>query len=205
MPHHPPPAGAATRERILDAALGCAEETGLRKLSMDAVARRAGIGRATLYTHYRGRRALMDAALQSELDVLFGEIRALAGVDETPEDLLVRLFAVAYRKLRDHRVLRAVLTLNPEWLLPYVWGESTAIDAGREFVLAMLPADLPLRAPRAEVAEHLVRAIHTLVLSPSKVFALDEPGGAEDYARRYLVPFLVDGRERQAGPPVLGR
>jgi AcrR family transcriptional regulator len=190
---HPPPTGTATRARIIGAAVDYAEETGLRKLSMDAVARRAGIGRATLYTHYRGRRALLDAVLQSELDALFAEIRSIAvAAEHDPADLLVHLFATAYRKLRDHRVLRAVMTLNPEWLLPYVWGESTAIDAGREFVLGLLPAGLPLRGPREEVAEHLVRTLHSVVLSPSKVFALDEPDGAEAYARRYLVPLLLD-------------
>lgn len=56
-----------TRSRIMDAPLPLAALTGLRKLSMDEVARYAKVGRATLYKYFPGRDALIAAFVQQEL------------------------------------------------------------------------------------------------------------------------------------------
>ncbi|WP_157121951.1 TetR/AcrR family transcriptional regulator, partial [Nocardia violaceofusca] len=54
------------RTRIIEAVVSLAATTGLRKLSMDEVARSAGVGRATLYNYFPGRDALISAAVESE-------------------------------------------------------------------------------------------------------------------------------------------
>lgn len=185
----PPQPG--TRERILRAAVDLAQETGLRKLSMDEISCRADVARATLYTHFPGRQALLDAAIQLQLEELFTNLQAVSDRYEDPDERLVHTFAAAYRRLREHRVLNAVLRVNPQILLPYVFGESPAIELGREFVERNLPPSDPAsRITREETAEHIVRALHTLILAPSTVFDLDAAGGAEDYARRFLLPLL---------------
>src|SRR5205807_10543318 len=55
------PAGDALSERILDAALELAAASGLRRLTMDDVARRAGVGRMTVYRRFGGHGKLIDA------------------------------------------------------------------------------------------------------------------------------------------------
>ena len=57
----PPP---AARQRILDAALEMVGQTGLAGLSMDELAARAGVSRATLYRMFGGKSALFDALVQ---------------------------------------------------------------------------------------------------------------------------------------------
>ena len=55
-------AASATRERIVAAAaaiLGAAD--GIRKFSLDAVAKKAGVTRLTVYNQFGSRRALMEA------------------------------------------------------------------------------------------------------------------------------------------------
>src|ERR671936_1425417 len=51
----------AMSERILDAALALAAASGLRHLTMDDVARRARVGRMTVYRRFGTKGALVDA------------------------------------------------------------------------------------------------------------------------------------------------
>jgi AcrR family transcriptional regulator len=55
----------ATRARILDAATRLARERGPDGYSMDVLAKEAGVARATVYEHFRSKRAVLDALAQS--------------------------------------------------------------------------------------------------------------------------------------------
>src|SRR5947207_15718722 len=55
------PADDALSERILDAALDLAAASGLRRLTMDDVARRAQVGRMTVYRRFGNHASLVDA------------------------------------------------------------------------------------------------------------------------------------------------
>lgn len=180
---------ADAHARIFDAVLSWAGATGLRKLSMDEVAQRARVGRATLYKYFPGRDALIEAFVRDQLAKFFADVQVTVERYRDPDDRLVHGFAHAYRLLRDHRAVGPVLRLNPELLLPYVISDhSYALDLGRSFVDTMTPAgDLPDRV-RAQFAEHVARAFHTLILIPSTVLSLDEPDGPEEYARHFLLP-----------------
>jgi AcrR family transcriptional regulator len=177
------------RTRIFDALLSWAGTTGLRKLSMDDVARRARVGRATLYKYFPGREALIDAFVRHQLDEFFQDVESTVERYSDPEDRLVHGFAHAYRLLRHHRALGPVLRLNPELLMPYVISEqSYALDVGRTFVERFASIEGLSPALRAQFSEHVARAFHTLMLIPSSVMELDAPGGPENYARNFLIP-----------------
>ncbi|WP_158240387.1 TetR/AcrR family transcriptional regulator [Mycobacterium hubeiense] len=182
-----------TRERILDAALQLAAITGLRKFSMEEIARQAKIGRATLYLYFKGRDALISALVQTELARYFAGIQAVIDRYDDADERLIHGFAEAYRLLRHHPALTTVLRVNPEILLPYLIAEdSLALNLARGFVdSAIRDEDMP-DAVRAQFAEHVARAIHSLILIPGGVLGLDEPGGPEEYARRFLIPVLQD-------------
>lgn len=173
----------------MDALLPLAALTGLRKLSMDDVARHAKVGRATLYKYFPGRDALIAAAVRNELDRFFDETRQVLAAQSHPDDRLIHGFAHAYRYLRGNPALRTILRVNPEILLPYIVAEdSAALDLGREFVESVVqPGEIP-EPQRAQFAEHVARAIHTLILIPSSVMNLDGPDGPETYAREFLLP-----------------
>ncbi|MEU0545359.1 TetR/AcrR family transcriptional regulator [Nocardia sp. NPDC005978] len=185
-------AASGTRERILDATRELAAGTGMRKLSMDEVARRAGVSRAGLYKHFAGRDALISALVEEELATFFAGVQAVAQGYDDDADRLVHSFAAAYRSLSEHPAIRPVLTMNPELFLPYViTADSQALNWGRMFVATFLPLDgwsTPDAANR--FAEHVARAFHTLILIPSEVLGLDRPDGPEEYARDFLLPVL---------------
>src|SRR5207342_2763637 len=50
----------ATRTRILEAAARLAHERGPGGFSMDLLAKEAGVARATVYEHFRSKRAVLD-------------------------------------------------------------------------------------------------------------------------------------------------
>ncbi|MEN4474519.1 TetR/AcrR family transcriptional regulator [Mycolicibacterium cosmeticum] len=179
----------ATRRRILDAALELASTTGLRKYSMEQIARTAKIGRATLYLYFNGKDALIAALVETELGRYFAGIQSVIDGYQDADDRLVHGFAAAYRLLRDHPAFTTVLRVNPELLTPYLIAEnSRAMDLARGFVYSVIrPGDLPDEL-RAQFAEHVARTIHSFILIPGGVLALDTAGGPEEYARRFLLP-----------------
>jgi AcrR family transcriptional regulator len=70
MPDHPPSRrvdAARNRQRILDAARTAFAATGA-ETSMAEIARRSGVGAATLYRNFATRRELLEALLVDEVD-----------------------------------------------------------------------------------------------------------------------------------------
>lgn len=178
-----------TRRRILDAALDLASTTGLRKYSMEQIARTAKIGRATLYLYFNGREALIAALVETELTGYFAGIQAVIDRYDDTDDRLIHGFAAAYRLLREHPAFTTVLRINPELLTPYLIAEnSTAMDLARGFVFSVIrDGELPDDV-RAQFAEHMARTIHSFILIPGGVLELDTADGPEEYARRFLLP-----------------
>ncbi|MCV7191860.1 TetR/AcrR family transcriptional regulator [Mycolicibacterium brumae] len=185
------PGGGNTSSRILDAVLRVAEATGLHKLSMDEIARAGRIGRATLYLHFPGRDAVVKAAVERELARYFERVTAAVEPFDDPEVRLVRGFAAGYRELRDHRALQTVLRTNPDVIRPYFMGpHSPAMDRSRDFIESLLRGENLPESMQPAFAEHIARAIHSLVLTPGGVLGIDAPDGPENYARNFLVPVL---------------
>jgi len=88
-------AASATRERIVAAAaaiLGAAD--GIRKFSLDAVAKKAGVTRLTVYNQFGSRRALMEAVFdeRAERGGLFRIVEAMQ--DPDPQAALRRIIGV---------------------------------------------------------------------------------------------------------------
>ena len=55
----------ATRTRIVDAAGRLTDERGASGFSMDVLAKEAGVARATVYEHFRSKRAVLDELASS--------------------------------------------------------------------------------------------------------------------------------------------
>jgi AcrR family transcriptional regulator len=80
----PPPAGRLradarrNRERLLDAALAAFTERGSDEVSLEEIARRAGVGIGTLYRHFPTRQALLEAVYRDQVDTVCARAQALA-------------------------------------------------------------------------------------------------------------------------------
>ncbi|SDE01500.1 TetR/AcrR family transcriptional regulator [Actinokineospora iranica] len=101
--------------RILDVTADLVRRWGYKRTTIDDVARAAGIGKGTVYLHYKTRLALFEAVLLRE---------SLRHVDELltwlPQDpanaLMHRYFAHAFRLIVGNPLLRAMFTADVEVL-----------------------------------------------------------------------------------------
>src|ERR687888_714351 len=79
--------------RVLDAALVELSEFGIRRASIDAVTRRSGVSRMTVYRRYPGKDALVAAVLQREVQRFFAEIVASLPSEGALPERVAEVFA----------------------------------------------------------------------------------------------------------------
>src|SRR5579863_9733131 len=73
--------------RLLDAASAAFLEHGADDVSLEEIARRAGVGIGTLYRHFPTRQALLEAVYRDQVETLSARARELCEA-ESPEGAL---------------------------------------------------------------------------------------------------------------------
>jgi AcrR family transcriptional regulator len=184
-------------ERILTAAMQQVEDFGVRRFTIDDVARRVGVSRVTIYRHFPKKNRLVEAVLLHELHKFLRQIESAIEPCETLEERLVEGFVFALTFLREHRLLNRLLRTEPELLLPmFTLHAAPILTAAREFIAGFARREAQRGAfaiPDEEIAglsELLARAIISFVLTPNSVLGLQTPAQTRDFAERYLAPIL---------------
>lgn len=174
---------ARNREKILAAARSAfADPDG--QISMAEIARRAGVGMATLYRNFPSRRELLEALYTDEVDAICEAAETVRG--ETPGEVfaawLHRFFAffTSKRHIASELLLEHVDADNP------VFGQSRA---------RVLAAGRPLLVGAQEA--HEVRADLTLEQVLDMVIAIATIHGDA----RYLQPILQAALDGLRPPP----
>src|SRR5919201_812188 len=90
----PDAAPDAVAERILDGALEQFQLVGLRRSTIDDVARRARVGRVTVYRRIGQKDELVEAVILRELRRLFAAVDAATATLATVEERTAEGFAV---------------------------------------------------------------------------------------------------------------
>lgn len=72
-------AGGSTQGRILDAAYALFYRHGFVRVSLNAIAREAGVTKRTLYYHFRSKDDLIAAALEAQAELVLARILAWGG------------------------------------------------------------------------------------------------------------------------------
>ncbi len=190
-----PPADP-TSERILDAALELAAASGLDNLTMDEVARRAGVGRMTVYRRFGDRPALVQALGVRETRRSLAQIAAAIDPGLPISARIAEGFVAALRVARTHPLLVRVSRFEPEVLLEAMRSETDPIaDTLRSFLIAFgrqaqqageLP-DLDLEA----TSEMLVRIGVSFVLIPRSVIDWEDEDAARELALNLFGPMVA--------------
>ena len=187
----------AGRDRILTAALEQVEDFGVRRFTVDDVARRVGVSRVTIYRHFPKKDRLIEAVLLHELSRFLRSVDAAVEPYETLEEKLVEGFVFALVYLRRHRLLNRLLRTEPELLLPALTVNGDAVlSAGREFIAGIARSgakrgELPLSNQQIEgVSELLARAVLSFVVTPNSTLGLRTPAEIRRFAETYLAPTL---------------
>jgi AcrR family transcriptional regulator len=138
------------REQLLDATKAIVLARGFHAVSIEAVAREAGITRPVIYGHFDDLADLLEALVDREA------LRALGQLPEAYDDLLEALSAYLHAVRSDPGTWR--LVLMPQEGAPRLLGERIA--AGRARVVERLAAALRpgtgLSDP--ELSAHMLRA-----------------------------------------------
>lgn len=109
---------AARREAILAAALDEFTERGFAAARMDDVARRAGVGKGTIYLHFQDKEALFRELVIATLGPLVAQLESLPDRDAPARAVLEGVFALFAKEIyatKRREVLRLVMTEGPRF------------------------------------------------------------------------------------------
>jgi AcrR family transcriptional regulator len=148
-------AAEARREHLLDAAKDLVAEHGFHGVSVEAVARAAGITRPIVYRHFDDLAALLDALVERETLRALVQLRAVLPADVA--DLIAGFDGYLHAVRSDPVTWRLVL-VPPEGA-PALLRERIA--AGRAAVVAQLAAAVGPRSgsPDPELTAHALSAV----------------------------------------------
>lgn len=186
---------AIPKEQILDEAYDLLLAVGMRRLNMADIARSASVSRATLYRHWPNASSVVGALVTRE----FAGVTAHAFATDTASARagLVSGVVATVRSIRVHPLMRKIIDVDPEFLLPYLVerrGTSTTRQLDlMEMALQAGRADGSIRAGKAAVQ---ARAIWLLACS----FTLTAPVLADEVSLEDLDEQLAELIDRYLAP-----
>ncbi len=177
------------RERLLAAAREVFSAGG-PDASLEAVARRAGLGIGTLYRHFPAREALFEAVYRREVDELV-DLASSLGNEPDPVEALRRWMHASVRMVATKRGMLAAL--------------SPALDKSAEFFasiqarLVQALDDLMRRGIAEGRLRDDVKAEEVLRAFLAICYIREHPGWQQTVVR--LLDVFVDGLKRSDPPP----
>lgn len=185
----------AVAERILDATLTQVAAVGVRRTTVDDLARRAGVGRITVFRRFGSKDRLLDVLAVREARRFLAAVDAAThGIDD-PVERTAASFVTAMRLARGHPLLDRLARIEPETVLA-----ALAHDRPPVMSLAREAVAGPLRAAvRAgglelshvdEIAEALLRLWVSFLLLPDSVVDLDDEAATRGFVHRVITPML---------------
>jgi TetR/AcrR family transcriptional regulator, repressor for uid operon len=182
-------------ERILDAARDLVAASGLRALTMDDVAAKAGVGRMTVYRRFGERERLVDALAIREVQRCLAELDAAVDRADPVAEQMADGFAAAIRLARTHPLLERFARHEPETALAALNADGAAIFAMSRAFTAGLLREAQARGEVGDLdadqaAELLVRLGVSFVLIPATVLPLDDEARVREVARSLIAPIL---------------
>jgi TetR/AcrR family transcriptional regulator, transcriptional repressor for nem operon len=149
------PAGARTREALLDAGVEVAESHGLTGLSVNRVVAVASVAKGTFYVHFDDREAFVDA-LHARFHgrVEKAVAAAIAGLEPGPERLVAGVEAYLDTCLADRAVKALALEARSDPALA-----SSMAARHERFAASAAPSFRAMGWPDPTAASHLLAAM----------------------------------------------
>lgn len=184
-----------TGDRILDAALSLAAESGLRHLTMDDVSRRAGVGRMTVYRRFGTRSALIEALSVRECRRCLARIAQALAPTSGSDQRLVALFTTTVAVIREHPLLERLARVEPEALLAELTRNDSAIfQLVQEFLMGVISegqdAGELIDVDPALLAELALRLGLSFVLMPRSVIPVEDDQATREAITAVVAPLL---------------
>jgi len=182
--------------RLLDAAYDQFCRMGIRRSTMEDVARRAGVSRITAYRRFATKAALVEHVVRREFRRYFDRFRVEIKEGETAADRVVLGFVISLQAFRGNPLIGGLMEVEPDLIVP-----SMISDGGRtlatvqRFVAGQLRREQHAGTVSGQVdvdlvAELWVRLSASFLAIPSHVVDLDDVEQLRTVARRFLAPML---------------
>jgi AcrR family transcriptional regulator len=197
-PQHqePPDSTEHTRVAILAAAHECLTERGIRRTSVEEVARRAGVARGTVYLHFSDKSTLINAVLLRNGEAVRDQLAAqLAGVTSLADQLdLAARFSVSPQR---GELLVTLREREPETLALMLltdsrsWIEQSARFWAPRLRTAHERGQLHSGVDVDAAAEWIARMLYTIATAPSE--RVDPASRSAQQIGEYVSQFLLFG------------
>ncbi|MEU4412934.1 TetR/AcrR family transcriptional regulator [Nocardia salmonicida] len=193
------PTADSVEERILDAALVQFERVGVRKTTIEDIAKAADVDRATVYRRIGSRDDVVSAAFEREVRRLLVDLGEIPARHDTFDDIVVDVFTTVITRWRAHPLVERLLTLEADRLLPQLTVDGASffllsVAASTEIIRKVLEdnrfPDIPDLSARVEV---VCRVVHSLILQPVGTIDTGSEQALAAFARTYVLPILVPG------------
>lgn len=193
------------RDRILDAAVEQFQAIGIRRASVGDIARRAGVGRMTVYRRFPQRDELIMAAMLREAQrVLTGIAEPLLAIED-PVEQLTEATVRAVHAILEQPILNRLRETEPEDIgLRVTTGSGPLMVLGRSVLAALLRIHVEAGRLREQdvdlTAEVLARFAMSLIAQPETLMPTDDDEAMREFARQHLLP-IVTGQAPPAQAP----
>lgn len=182
--------------RVLDGAYEQFCRMGIRRSTMEDVAKRAGVSRITVYRRFTTKDALVEHVVRREFRRYFDQFRHDIRQARTAADRVVVGFVSALQAIRRNPLIGGLLAVEPDVLVPAMIRDGgRTLAAVQRFVAGQLRREQLAGNVSAEVdvelvAELMARVSSSVLLTPSHVVDLDDDEQVRAVARKFLVPML---------------
>lgn len=185
-----PPCPPEELDPFLDAAVDCFLRFGIRKTSVQDIARVLDVNRTTVYRQVGNVDSIVRLLTAREVHRHLSEAYQRTRVDELTPQGLVRLLAEMIRIVRDHPIVAKILQDERELVGALVQSSTGVFSRIAALItpaigVAVASGQIADRDPAA-IAQWLARISATTVLSPP-------PGDLEAFLAEMLVPALRPG------------
>lgn len=189
-------------ERILDAARRELLEHGLRRTSLDQVARAAEVSRTTLFRRFPNRDALVFALAAREARGAIARVDEQIAEIEDPEDFMVTGALGVIHEITGNGLLQRLLVTDAEQILPLLTSRSGPILLmGREYIAGHLrrlrKSGATLSGDLDVLAELLARMTLSLAVNRQSLIPLDDDEKLSRVVRGTIVPLLLGAPGRR--------
>ncbi|SHN46752.1 TetR/AcrR family transcriptional regulator [Cryptosporangium aurantiacum] len=185
-----------SRAVILDAAYQEFCRMGIRRTSMEDVARRAGVSRITVYRRFATKDALVEHLVRREFRRYFDEFLVEIEQAHTVADRVVVGFVGSLRAIRHNPLIGGLMAAEADLVVPSMISDGgQTLATVRQFLAGQLhreqraghvPSDLDVDL----AAEIMVRISASFLAIPSELVDLDDEEQLTTIARQFLVPLL---------------
>jgi AcrR family transcriptional regulator len=184
--------GVSTATRILDATLATMADHGVARLSLEDVAKRAGLSRQTVYRYFPSKGELLEATVLREEEIFIDNMKTAAGRQRELEPALRAAIEAALRTGQAHVLLNRLMATEPTALVALVTTDrGPVLSAARQALEDILVGWLP-KAPKARLgmaADAVARLLVSYVMNPPA----DPPAQVANRLAQLLVHGLPSG------------